>query len=144
MIEFWKGGDLASPDEGVVPCSIDWAGYCQFRPAFADTVDERYYPLTWLDSRVLDGSAQFRSSDNAAIIFEQRFYPGGISDVHGLIAAGDLAEIVTELIPEAEAWGRRRGCVAAVIESRLGWAKAMGAFGYEPHQLAIRKELSWA
>jgi hypothetical protein len=141
MMDFWKGGDLASPEGVIAHEVLDWAGYLIFRPLFAEIIDERYYPLPWLDSRVLDGSAQFRRSDNAAVIFEQREYPGGVSDGHGLIAAGDLAEIVTELIPIAEEWGHSRGCLAAVIESRLGWAKALSPFGYEPHQLAIRKEL---
>jgi hypothetical protein len=141
MIDFWKGGDLASPEGVIAHEALDLAGYVIFRPLFAEVIDERYYPLEWLDSRVLDGSTQFRRSDNAAVIFEQREYPGGVSDVHGLVAAGDLAEIVTELIPLAERWGRNRGCLAAVIESRPGWAKALSAFGYETHQLAIRKEL---
>ncbi len=115
--------------------------YSAFRPAFAAVMDERYYTLEWLDGQIEVGAARFFCSDNAAIIAEIRDYPTGAKDVHGLIAAGDLGEIVNELIPLAEQWGRENGCIGAVIESRVGWAKALKASQYEPHQLAVRKEL---
>ncbi len=104
-------------------------------------MDERYYTLEWLDAQILSGAVQFMASANAAIVVEIRDYPTGAKDVHGLIAAGDLGEIVNELIPLAEQWGREQDCVGAIIESRVGWAKALAPSGYEPHQLAVRKEL---
>ena len=120
----------------------DWAGYCGFRDAFAGVMDERYYTLDWLDQQILLGKVQFFCTDDAAIIAEIKDYPTGAKDVHGLIAAGDLADIIEVLIPQAEAWGKERGCIAGLIESRPGWAKTLKGFGYEPHQLTIRKELT--
>lgn len=119
----------------------DWAGYLAFRPAFQTVVDERYWPMEWLDKRILDGVARFIRSENAAVVAELRQYPGGAVDVHGLIAAGDKDEIINELIPQAEAWGRESGCVAGVVESRPGWAKALKPHGYEVSQVTVRKEL---
>ncbi|WP_324807226.1 hypothetical protein SH584_11505 [Sphingomonas sp. LY29] len=119
----------------------DWAGYCQFRSAFADVMDERYHSLDWLDQQVLSGEFKFFRTEDAAIVVELRDYPTGARDVHGLIAAGNLADIVERLIPAAEAWGKEQGCIGAIIESRPGWAKALSQYGYEPHQLAVRKEL---
>jgi hypothetical protein len=120
----------------------DWAGYLEYRDAFAQVADPRYYPMDWLDGRILDGIAQFARSENAAIVFELRQYPGGAIDVHGLIAAGDKDEIINELIPQAEAWGRENGATAGVVESRPGWAKALKPHGYEVAQVTIRKELT--
>jgi hypothetical protein len=118
----------------------DWTGYLAFREAFRSVIDERYWPIDWLDQRVLDGIAKFIRSDNAAIIVEIRQYPGGATDVHGLIAAGSKDEIVNDLIPQAEAWGRENGCVAGVVESRPGWARALKPCGYEVAQVTVRKE----
>ncbi len=119
----------------------EWACYTEWRDAFAEVIDERYYTLDWLDMRLLNGEVMFWGTESAAIIAELREYPTGAIDVHGLIAAGDLREIIGDLIPKAEAWGRERGCIGAVIESRQEWARALAPHGYEPFQLTVRKEL---
>ncbi len=80
------------------------------------------------------------ATDDAAMLTELRRYPTGAVEIHGLVAAGDLDSIRDELIPKAENWAKRAGCIAAVIESRPGWAKAMKSAGYAVHQVAIRKE----
>lgn len=119
----------------------NWDEYLSFRESFAGAVDQRYYPMDWLDGRILDGLARFICSENAAIVVELRRYPGGALDVHGLVAAGDKREIIDILIPSAEAWGRDNGCLAGVVESRPGWAKALKPSGYEVSQVTVRKEL---
>ena len=113
--------------------------YLRFRDRFAEAMDRRLYTIDHLDHLVLSMRAQAWFSDHAAIVTEIRDYPTGAKVIHGLVAAGDLDEIVGELIPRAEAWGRSLGCVMAVIESRQGWRRALK--GYEPHQMALRKEL---
>ena len=120
----------------------DWAGYCGFREAFAGVMDERYYTLDWLDSQVLWSKVQFWRSDNAGCITEIRNYPTGAQDLHALIGAGDLTEILTEIFPRAEAWGRAQGCIGALVESREGWAKALKPYHYKTHQIIVRKELT--
>lgn len=119
----------------------DWAGYCEFRARFAQVMDERYHTLDWLDMKVLHGEVQFWRSDNAGCITEIRDYPTGATDLHALIGAGDLGEIITEIFPRAEAWGRKQGCIAAQVESRPGWARALKPYQYETHQVIVRKEL---
>lgn len=119
----------------------DWAGYQRFRPQFEQVIDPEFYPITWLDFEVAQGRAWPIIGENAALIVEVRSYPGGVSVAHGLIAAGDLEEIVNELIPAAEAWGRSKGCKYGLIESREGWAKVLKSHGWETHQVAIIKSL---
>lgn len=119
----------------------DWGGYLEFRPLFAQVMDERYHTLAWLDQQVIGGKVQFWRSEKAAMITELRDYPTGAKDVHALIAAGDLAEIIEDITPRAEAWARERGCIAAQVESREGWVKALKPSGYHLHQCIVRKEL---
>lgn len=119
----------------------DWAGYLEWRSAFAAAMDERLYRPEWLDARILAGTVQFWRSDQAAAVTEVRAYPTGAYDVHGLVAAGDVAEVRDKIVPEVEAWGRAIGAIGIVIESRPGWARALRSAGFVPHQLAIRKEL---
>ena len=123
--------------------------YQRFRPLFAEALDRRLYTIEHLDRLVFSGRAQIWFGDEAAIVTEVRTYPTGARVIHGLVAAAApgarpgraVAEIVETLIPRAEAWGRSIGCILAIVESRPGWARALKPHGYEPHQLAVRKEL---
>lgn len=120
--------------------TADWAGYCEFRPAFAEIIDERYHTLSWLDEQILSGKVQFWRNGNAALITEIKPYPTGAKDIHVVIAAGDKDGIIA-LAPQAEEFGRGCGCIGATVESRIGWARALKPYGYQTHQLTVRKEL---
>lgn len=124
--------------ESIVP---DWTGYLRFRPQFEQVTDPQFYPIEWLDAQVLKGRAWPIVGRAAALVVEVRQYPGGVRAAHGLIAAGNLSEIVNELIPRAEAWGRAQGCKFGLIESREGWAKVLKKHGWGTHQVALLKEL---
>lgn len=118
-----------------------WIAYQRFRDRFRVALDERLYPIGYLDALILSGEAEFLSTDTAAIVFAIKVYPSGLRDVHGLVAAGDMAAIVNDLIPQAEAWGRECGCEGALIESRPGWARVLKDNGYETLQVSVRKAL---
>ena len=115
--------------------------YPRFREALAEALDPRLFSIDHLDHLLLSMRAQAWFSERAAIVTEVREYPTGAKVLHGLVAAGELREIVEILIPRAEQWARSLGCLLAVIESRQGWGRALRRHGYEPHQLALRKEL---
>lgn len=117
------------------------AAFGSHRDLIIAAIDTRLYSIDYLDTLIRNGTAQVRTTDRAAIAFASKHYPTGCRDVHGLVAAGDLRDIVETLIPQAEAWGRANGCSGALIESRPGWARILKHHGYEPHQLAVRKEL---
>ena len=118
-----------------------WAAYWRFRDQFAEVLDPERYSLEWLDGQVMSGTFKVWASANAAIIAKIEAYPTGAMDIHGLLAAGDLSEIVDTLIPQAEAWGRAVGCIGAKIESRAGWVRALKQSGWEIHQTTLRKVL---
>lgn len=117
-----------------------WRRYSEFRPAFIEAMDPRFANIAYLDALLLSGRAKAWFGDNSAIVAEIRTLPSGAMAVCGVIAAGDQKEI-EELIPQAEAWGRGRGCRYGMIESRHGWEKVMKKHGYEPFQVSIVKEL---
>lgn len=112
--------------------------YADWRGEFLKATDETLYPADWLDWMVSSGTARFWGNDEAAILAAIRSYPSGVTEVHGLVAAGKLAAI-RELIPLAEEWGRQMGCRRAAIASRPQWARVLT--DYEPYQLEIVKEL---
>ncbi len=115
--------------------------YGHWRDAFAAVMDPALYTIEWLDRRIEDGSAMCVGNETAAIVFEFREYPTGARDLHGLLAAGSLEEILGSLIPWAEHFARKSGAIGAIIESRPGWMKALEGRGYAPYQTAIRKVL---
>ena len=119
----------------------DWSGYLRFRSDFAEVLDPRLYTIEWLDEQILGQAVRLWVGRGAAIVAQLKAYPTGARDIEGLIAAGDLGEIVNELIPAAEAWGREQGCIGAIIQSREGWARVLKGQGYAVHQVALRKEL---
>jgi hypothetical protein len=116
--------------------------WTRWRAEFEKALDPRLYTIEFLDALVGSGRAQVWFGDDAGMVTEIRTYPTGARVIHGLLAAGHLDEITDILIPRAEAWARSLGCVLAIIESRSGWARQLRKRGYEPHQLAVRKELA--
>lgn len=114
--------------------------YPHWRDRFLEAVDDTLYPAEWLDRRVASGRVRFWGNADAAILAEIKIYPSGVKEVHGLVAAGDIAAIKA-LIPLAERWGRDCGARRATISSHPAWARIMRDAGYSPEQLAITKEL---
>lgn len=118
----------------------EWLEYLGWRDRLAAAVDPRFYPMGWLDGEVWAGRARFWSNADAAIVATFKVYPTGARAVHGLVAAGDAAQIQA-LIPFAEAWGRDLGAIVAEIDSRPGWERTLKSDGYALHQACLRKEL---
>lgn len=117
------------------------AAYHKWRADFEAVMDPRMYTISWLDGQLWAGRAWFWGNDKAGIVAELRQYPTGAFDIHGLVAAGDVATIRDELIPQAERWAASIGALGAIIESRPAWAKVLKGHGYEPWQTSVRKEL---
>ena len=115
--------------------------YAAWRPLLAEAIDPIYGGIAYLDY-LIDGCgvAKFWCSDKAAIVTRFSYYPG-CTIIEGLVAAGDLEEIVNVLIPQAEEFGRENGASFATISSREGWAKVLKKDGYEPHQVTLAKPL---
>lgn len=115
--------------------------YLRFRDQLAAALDPRFYPIEWLDERMLAGEAAAVAHEDGCVVVEIRTYPGGAREIHGLVAAGNLGTIVNTVIPAVEAMGRDENCLTACCESREGWSRMLKASGYRVHQVTLRKEL---
>lgn len=114
--------------------------YARHRDEIAGMLDERFYPLSWVDQQVASGAIRTMVNDGGFIGFEVKEYPSGAREAHGMFAVGDL-DAILELIDQVEAYARSQGFIALTIASREGWAKVLKPRGFEPHQLTIMKEL---
>lgn len=59
--------------------------------------------------------------------------------IHIWLAGGDLRELIG-FTPGVAAFGRSMGCVAATLEGRKGWARALQQHGFKGEGL-LRKAL---
>lgn len=115
-----------------------WDEYQQRRESIGAILDERKWPLAWLDSEILNERATVLANDRAVIVVALRKYPGGLIEIHGLVAAGEV-ESIKELVAKAECWGRAHGAQIGSISSRRAWVKLMPE--YRETQVTIEKEL---
>lgn len=115
--------------------------YLTWREAFAQGMDQRFYPIEYLDGLVAAGEVFFWFGEQAAVCGRLKQYPGSARVLEMLVGAGDLTEILNVLRPRLEAWAKAWGCSHVLVESREGWAKALKIHGYEPWQVAVMKEL---
>lgn len=115
--------------------------YLEWRSRFAEANDPEFYPIQWLDAEIAAGRADIIAGEKSAIIVQAKIYPGGakVGQVHA--AVGDMAEIVNELAPRAEEWGREHGCTLAEIEGRDGWKRVLKSRGWQAHQTVLMKDL---
>lgn len=111
--------------------------YEAFRSELASALDPKTHTIGWLDCQVANGAIRVLGNDKAVILYEFKQFPTGWCELHGMLAAGDLATVVSELIPAAETIAQNTGCGAAEIASRPGWAKLLK--DYEVHQVSIKK-----
>ena len=86
------------------------------------------------------GDAQAWLGDRAAMITVVQDDPGERRLLIWL-AGGELYEIVEQLLPGAECWGKAQGCRRALIIGRPGWERALAPEGYVPLARIIGKEL---
>ncbi|MGJ3630213.1 hypothetical protein AB5I41_31455 [Sphingomonas sp. MMS24-JH45] len=100
-------------------------------------LDQRKWPLSWLDDEIASERATAFASRNACIVTALRQYPGGAVEIHGLGATGDSSEIVS-LVSQAEEWGRctRRDAGDDRQPPRLGEALD----GYVETQVMIEED----
>ena len=110
------------------------------RAEIAAILDERYYPLPWLEAEIAAGRIGLMHNDTAIIGIERRHYPGGAIELHGMFAAGRLLGIL-ELIDLAVEAARLSGCTVAAIDSRPGWAVVLKTRGFVRDRLRIVCEL---
>ena len=114
--------------------------FARHRGEIASILDERFYPLAWVEQEIAAGRIGLMHNDTAIIGIERRVYPGGAVELHGMFAAGRMAGVL-ELIDLAIEAGRLSGCTVAAIDSRPGWATVLKTRGFVRDRLRIVKDL---
>lgn len=117
-----------------------WDSYQRHRQEIADMLDTRCYTIEWLDVQILNGEAAAVGNDDAVIVVEVKQYPAGAKELHGLVAAGALDDILL-LIDQVVSSAKGSGLTFANVTSRPAWAKVLKDRGFEMHQVSLRLEL---
>ena len=113
--------------------------YEDWRERLAKANNPRFIPMSHIDQRVAEGSAQFWGSAEAAMVTELIEYPGGAKVVSVIAAAGEMDEILGPLGDAVMAWGKSCGCDIAMVPGRVGWKRTRPDF--EHYQTILVKEL---
>ncbi len=113
--------------------------YLRHRAEIAKMLDERFWPLWWVESQISEGNIDLLWNDTAIIGFEVRKYPGGARELHGMFAAGQV-DGIDELVDAACEVARGIGAFAA-IDSRPGWARRYKNKGFRVDRVRIVKDM---
>ena len=122
--------------------NVQWLEYLPYREALISILDERFYTAQWMDEQILSGNFKVFTGKQSCILAALKPYPTGALECHVMAATGELTELVSATIVSVEKWAQSLGCICCVIESREGWQKIMKSQGYEPYQIAIRKDFA--
>jgi len=115
-------------------------GLGRFRDQVASLLDERFYPLEWVEAEIAAGRIAVLANETAIIGFEAKRYPGGATEVHGMFAAGDLDGVLA-LIDDVCGLAKDLGVTVAAIESRGAWARVLKDRGFVQDRTRIVREL---
>lgn len=113
-------------------------GYLRHRAEIASLLDERRFPLWWVESQISEGRIALFENDTAIIGVQRNEYPGGLIELQAMFAAGDL-DGIKSLEREATEAARLAGCHVTAIESRPGWERVFR--DYRKDQVRLVKEL---
>lgn len=83
------------------------------------------HTIDYVQSEVFANRAQMWAGAKSALVTRIADYAGGRRVIVWL-AGGDMDELVGEMLPAVEAWGRENGCAKCVIVGRKGWARKLG------------------
>jgi hypothetical protein len=115
--------------------------FARHRDEIASILDERFYPLAWVEQEIAAGRIGLMHNDTAIIGIERRVYPGGAVELHGMFAAGAMAGVL-ELIDLAVDAARLAGCTVAAIDSKAAWGRVLKARGFAVDRTRIVKDLA--
>jgi len=117
-----------------------WQEYVARKDAIEPLLDQRCHNIEWLDVQIVNGDARVFASPDGLVVVTVKQYPAGATELHGLVAAGEL-DAILPLIDQAEDWARQMGVTFACISSRPGWVRVLKNRGYSIYQTDLRKDL---
>lgn len=112
--------------------------YGLHREAIAGILDERKFPLWWVDQEVEAGRIAVIGNEAGCVGVQRREYPGGAVELHVMFAAGKL-DACLSIWDGIEA--AATGFDLAGVESRSGWQKVLKSRGFRLDQVRLVKDL---
>lgn len=112
--------------------------YGAHREAIAGILDERKFPLWWVDQEVAAGRIAVIGDEAGCVGVQRREYPGGAVELHVMFAAGEL-EACLKVWDQIEATAE--GFDLAGVESRIGWKEVLKSRGFRLDQVRLVKDL---
>ena len=100
------------------------------------------YTIWQLDEALAKGHSQLWATKNAAVVTGISDYEGGERMGQVDWAVGDLNDILTKIMPRAEAYLKARKCTRIMFEGRLGWSRVLKAHGYRSHSVTLVKDIA--
>ena len=98
------------------------------------------HALSDVAAMVARGEAQFWAAPRSAMVTVVQEDPRERRLLIWL-AGGELAELVRQLLPEAESYARANGCRRLMVIGRAGWERALKPEGFAPVARLIAKDL---
>lgn len=98
------------------------------------------YTLEEVFGRIRNKQATIFAGERSILICELLHHNGVVTG-NGWLGAGDMAELIADLRPQAEAWAESNGASAITIDGRNGWQRPLKSHGYHVDTVTLRKEL---
>lgn len=119
------------------------SGYLDWRDRFQDLIaQDGMYTIEQLDESLAQGHSQLWATKDAAIVTGINDYGGGERMGQVDWAVGDLDEILTRIMPEAEAYLKASNCTRIMFEGRAGWSRVLKNHGFRPHSVTLVKDIA--
>jgi len=83
--------------------------------------------------------AQLWCGEKSVIVTEINDYPTG-KRARIWLAAGEMDELVDDMLPDVEAWAKGGGCVSITIVGRKGWLRKLKD-NYEQNYVTLERKL---
>lgn len=115
----------------------------QFSDVLQDALDHggNTHNLQDVALAILNEDAQLWVGREAILVTQIIDHPQ-VRMITSWLGGGDLDELVNELRPRAEEFGRANGCTRSALLSRDGWIRALRDEGYKPVARYLMKELA--
>lgn len=119
------------------------AGYADWRDKFQALLEaDGMFTIWQLDESLAQGHSQLWATKAAAIVTGINDYGGGERMGQVDWGVGDLDEILSKIMPEAEAYFKANKCTRIMFEGRTGWSRVLKAHGYRTHSVTLVKDIA--
>lgn len=130
----------AEPDELKITTVGDEWERCKAWLQAAVERDGGHYDIDDVLKEIATGGATFWPGRQCAAVTQFWQFPK-CKALNYWLAGGDMRELVDEMLPFVEQWGRLQGCSKIIISGREGWGRVLKPLGYRMAWVSHSKDL---